>query len=175
MKKLLVNAVGILLLGICVSSCSKKDDDVTPLTKEEIANESVWTISGSPEFNVVFSVSGYDEEAKKVSDTLKYLFKTGDKYLFDADWSCKVTRGASTAPYPKVYTIDGNYLIFDGYIKFRTNVSANKLTLTAGTDEIRLIVRKELLKTGEYKESLIDNTLLKVVTGNARLVFNKEE
>ncbi|MDR1170412.1 MAG: hypothetical protein LBK97_06225 [Prevotellaceae bacterium] len=172
MKELLFNAVGILLISICLSSCSKKDDDdVTPITKEEIANDSgEWAISGTPEFIVTFS--GYAEDAKKVSDTLKYLFRAGDKYTFNKDLSCTVTRNGSTAPRPKTYSIEGNYLVLDGYIKFQTNVSANQLTLTQGTDEIRAIVKKELEKKPEEYPGEHDD-MLKIVTGNSTMVLKR--
>jgi hypothetical protein len=171
MKKLLFNVVSVLILSICVLSCSRKDDDddVTPITKEEIVGE--WTISESPVINVKVAGEDNKQYQKKAIDTLEYLFKQGDKYTFKEDGSCKVTRGASEASHPNTYTISTSYLTFDGYISFQTNKSAN-LALTAGDAEIRTIVKKEMEKKGEYDANAIASAL-KAVSGTVKLVFVK--
>jgi hypothetical protein len=167
MKRLLFNVVSVLILSICVLSCSKKDDDdVIPITKEEIIAE--WTISESPVISVI--LKGDDDKQKKVNDTLKYLFQKDDKYSFKGS-SCEVTRGNSIAPYPTTYKVEGGYLILDGYIKFQTNVSDGKLILTSGVDEIRGIVEKELIKHGYAEE--VRTSILKFVSGTLKLVLTK--
>jgi hypothetical protein len=160
------------MLSFCISSCSKKDDVVIPLIKEDIVGN--WTISESPVISVV--IGGHAFESQKVSDTLEYLFKSSDKYNFNADLSCTVNRGSTTAPYPKTYKVENGYLIFDGYIKFLTNVSSDnkKLTLTAGMEEVREIVRQQVNWADlDIAESDISSAL-RTVTGSLRLVFDKE-
>ncbi|MDR0385194.1 MAG: hypothetical protein LBH60_03865 [Prevotellaceae bacterium] len=103
------------------------------------------------------------------------MFKKDDKYQFsETSDSCKVIRGASVAPYPKTYKVDGKYLILDGYIKFITDKSSeDKLTLKAGIDEIREIIQVELVKP-EYGHSAdMINSMLKFVQGEVRLVLSK--
>jgi hypothetical protein len=137
-----------------VLSCSKKDDDVTPITEKEIVAE--WTM-GDPVVNIV--VSGHEGDAKIIRDTLKKLFISGDKYTFNSGTTCTVTRGNATAAYPKTYKIDGDYLTFTldkqavklESIKFATNLSGNQLTLTADYNEIRRIL-KDLVNWSEAGE-----------------------
>jgi hypothetical protein len=167
MKRLLFNVVSVLILSICVLSCSKKDDDVIPITKEEIIAE--WTIESS---SVAVKVVGEDNKQyqDKVIDTLNYLFKKDDKYNFDNNSVCTIIRENSRI---LSYKVEGGYLIFEGYIKFQTNLSsANKFILTAGNTEIREIVKKEMEKKGEYNAEAISSAL-KTVTGTVKLVFTK--
>jgi hypothetical protein len=190
MKKLLFSTIGILILSMCVLSCSKKEEEeeVTPILPDEILTvsgfgsdtvsgskkELAWVISEEPDINIRIP-GDYASEGDKVSDTLKLLFRQGDKYTFEADGSCKIRRGSSTAPRPKNYTLKDGYLEFEGYIKFKTDVSENKKTLTlkAGDAEIRGIIEKELPKQGIKDDAI--KSILKFITGNAKLVLEKRE
>jgi hypothetical protein len=173
MMKNLLNVFGILILSMCALSCSKDNDDVTPVTKEEIVR--AWTMSEAAiNIPVPSGISG-DNQTKfqKFSDTLRYLFKTGDKYLFKEGTSCEVSRNNKTAQHPNTYAVNGDYLTFDGYIKFRTNLSSGKLILTAGNDEIRGIANVELPKQGFSKEQI--DTILKFISGELKLILIKDE
>jgi hypothetical protein len=153
-------------------SCSKKDDPVTHITKQDIIGE--WTISETPAIKPVIAGESNKQYEQRIKDTLELLFKVNDKYLFNEDGSCTVTRDNSTRT--MTYAVDdkSGYLTFKGYIKFVTNVSSNKLVLTAGTDEIRGIVKEELKKLTEYDDSTI-TSILKTVSGDARLVLTKKQ
>jgi hypothetical protein len=154
-----------------VLSCSKKDDN-NSINEEDIVAK--WTISERPVFSVTISSSSeYKQYEQKIVDTLTYLFHENDQYDLKEDGKCVVTRNGNPAPYPESYRIDGNYLIFDNYIKFQTNESANKLTLTAGDNEIKEIVKVELKKPKYgYNDDTI-NSILKFVSGNVKLVLTK--
>jgi hypothetical protein len=169
MRKILLNVVSVLILSICVSSCKKDKDESIPATKTDVA-EKQWVISETPIISI--TITGEDDKQTKAIEKLKYLFQKDDKYLFKSD-SVEITRGSARAPYPKTYKIDGNHLVFDGYIKFATDISGNKLTLKAGAEEIREIVKVELPKEGFTTEVI--NTLLKLATGEVILVLTKEE
>jgi hypothetical protein len=173
-KKLLVSVLSAFMLSLCISSCSKDDDDEVkkvPVTEEEA--EGDWTISGNPGISVTIPSPG-DGEAGKIIDTLKFMFREGDKYKLNDDGSCIVTRDGHTAPKPKTYKIEGEYLIFEGYIKFLTDKSSDgkTLTLTAGATEIQSIVRKELEPKKEEFGEVFD-IIIKAVKGEIKLVFKR--
>ncbi|MDR1887403.1 MAG: hypothetical protein LBQ70_05750 [Prevotellaceae bacterium] len=174
MRKLVFNVFSVLAISTCLLSCSKDDkNQVSPATKADIVGN--WSISAEPVIGI--TITGAAEQQQKMNDSLKFLFHRGDKYLFNEDLSCTIKRGNSTAPAPKTYAIAGNYLTFDGFIKFSTNLSDDKktLTLTAGDAEIKEMVRVELLKPKYgYDESLI-NSILNFVKGEVKLSFSAEE
>jgi hypothetical protein len=166
MRKLL-NAVGILILSMSVLSCSKDEEPVVPITKDKIVKE--WIIQENPEIDI--SIVGASEKATEVKSQLEKLFQKGDRYLFNDDSSCSITRGNSKAG-PDNYKVEGAYLIFDGYIKFLTNESGNRLTLTAGKEEIREIVREKV--KDEYEGEALD-IVLSAVKGSIKLVLQQVE
>ncbi|MDR2026198.1 MAG: hypothetical protein LBQ01_01400 [Prevotellaceae bacterium] len=162
MKKL-YNIVSILILSISILSCSKEKENIVPVTQQEIIGD--WSISEIPEINIV---NGGDYP---VIDTLNQLFKIGDRYHFDSD-SCTITRTSDHKIYKKIYRIESSCITFDGYIKFQTNISGDKLILTAGDAEIKETVKKELRKSGSLNEVMI-NRILGAVSGSVKLVFKK--
>ncbi|MDR2382727.1 MAG: hypothetical protein LBD76_02455 [Prevotellaceae bacterium] len=173
MKKLLFNVVSVLILSICVSSCSKKDD-VNPASKEDVAG-IVWTISSVTEG--INNPSGLDAEQQaqftKFKNELKRVFQQGDKYSFAEDSSCSVSRGGVIADRPTSYAVSGGYLIFDGFIKFKTNLSGDKLTLTAADAEIREIAATELKnEIYGFDQDTID-TILKFLSGKLELILTQ--
>jgi hypothetical protein len=172
MKKFLLNVVGVLILSICVLSCSKNKDkeDIIPASKEDIVGQ--WIISEPPLIEIAIMGSG--EYQKKINDTLTYLFKKNDKYLFKANDSCKVTRNR-TVDHPNRYKIEGGSIVFDGYIKFQTNISDDKLTLTAGDAEIQGIVKKRLPDIFKEIDESTMNILIKAASGKLKLVLIKQD
>jgi hypothetical protein len=175
MMKNLLNVFGILIISMCALSCSE-DDEVTLLTKEEAVG--TWIISVEPAISI--AISGQSEFQQEAVVNLKKLFQKDDKYVFNADLSCTVNRGTSVAPYPSTYKIDGESVVFDNYIKFKTSVSGSKLILTAGDAEIQGIVGEQLKayigqENGGIKieESKIP-TIIKLVSGKVELVLQKQ-
>lgn len=166
MRKLF-NVVGILILSMCVLSCSKDEDPpLVPITAEEVIG--LWVIQEKPEISI--SIVGNSDKAQEVVSELGVLFQKGDKYRFNDDLTCSITRGNSTAG-PSTYKIDGGHLVFDGYIKFLTDESGDMLTLTAGNDEIREIVKEKV--KDEYQGEALD-IVLSAVKGSIKIVLQKE-
>ncbi|MDR1897807.1 MAG: hypothetical protein LBR10_13565 [Prevotellaceae bacterium] len=162
MKKLLSI---IVILSICLTSCSDDKEELS-IKKEEIVG--AWTMSADPVLNIKVPNAEYQ---KKADDMLKELFQKGDRYQFNDNLSCSITRGSSTLPIPSKYRLDKNYIIFDDYIKLSPKLSDNKLTLTARDVEIREIVKQELKKAG-YPDNIIDS-MLPSINGNVTLVLDK--
>jgi hypothetical protein len=171
MKKIVLNVVSVFILSICASSCSKDKDDIVPVTKKDLVGQ--WIISEAPVISVTFT-AGDAVYQQKANEKLSYLFHKDDKYLFNDDLSCIITRGNSIAPYPETFNVEGGYVILDGYIKLATNLSGNKLTLKASNNEIREIIKVELKKPEYGFDADIIDTILKFVTGNVQLVLTKE-
>jgi hypothetical protein len=168
MRKLL-NAAGILILSMCVLSCSKDEEPeapLVPISKEEAVGG--WIIQENPVIEI--AIVSQEEKAKDLVSQLKTFFQKGDKYLFNDDLTCSITRGTSKAG-PETYKIEGSYLIFDNYIKFLTDKSDTQLSLTAGDTEIKDIVREKL--KDEYEDPAL-TLILKAVSGKIKIVLEKE-
>ncbi|MDR1593410.1 MAG: hypothetical protein LBS43_02840 [Prevotellaceae bacterium] len=173
MRKIVLNVISVLILSICVSSCSKNDkDESTPATQKDVAGE--WVMSVDPVISITINAGSQGAEyQQKAKEQLQYLFQKGDKYLFKNDLSVEITRGSSIAPYPTSYKIDGSHLTFDGYIKFISSISSDKLTLKAGDAEIRDIIKVELVKEKYGFDAETINSILNFVTGDVNLTFTR--
>ncbi|MDR2425404.1 MAG: hypothetical protein LBD59_11905 [Prevotellaceae bacterium] len=183
MKKLLF---GILALSICATAC-KKDKDETPSDLDKAQVVATWKISSDPAVNI--NIVGGGEMKNKIVDTLEYLFKKDDVYLFKDDNKVEVTRNGNKAPFPNQYSLDKQYLVFDGFIKVAGAVNGNTFKLVAGNDEIRFTVKTMILakKDAYYTyfstlgvttpddltEAFLDEAMI-AVTGSLEITLTKQ-
>ena len=174
MNRLLSNVMCVLLLSTCLLSCSKEDDNVVSVSQKDVAG--TWTISTV--VDAINKPSGMTSEQsakfEEFKTELKRVFQQGDEYRFNDNSSCSVTRNGKTAQRPARYEVKDGFIIFDGYIKFKTNLAGDKLNLTAGSAEIREIATVELVKPEYGFDSATVEAICKFLNGNLELGLTKK-
>jgi hypothetical protein len=168
----LFSVISVLILSICVLSCSKdkdKEEELTPIAKEELESKA-WSIS---EAVISITISLKPSAASAAEAELNKMFKKDDKYLFNGG-TCQITRTGSN-PYSLSYKIEGGYLIFEGNIKFKTDVSEDEQTLTltandAEIKEVNIVKEKVIAEAGEEYASMA----LNAIKGNMKLVLKRD-
>jgi len=162
----------VMALSLGFLSCKKEKDEIVLPDLDPADVVGTWSISSVGGINeIVFS--GGAEYETILKDSLAYLFKTGDVYVFNSGTSCTVTRGG--APRNKTYNVSGSTLTFDGYIQFSgaLNTGKTSLALKAGIEECKVILKTKLVEKGEYSADDIDTALKFLKTATITLVFTK--
>ena len=203
MRKISKILLGMIALS-CVSlivlfeGCSKKEDNASSsypsysaLDNSKLANK-IWEIKTEPEIVVNVNFELYKKDIAKIQDTLKKLFNTTLDYKFKSGKfdtfytigghtrDTTIHREFDTVFYYKggelPYTLraDQRFVLDKMIFLWGGLKSDDEIVLIAQMSEIRELVRAALKIQTDYTDELIDNTILKFITGKANIVLTKK-